>query len=197
MKNKHKIASLVAGVIAVGSVVTPALALAQTASSSIVQSTPSANAHAKLFTKKEMASRAKSINGTVVSVSGSTITLADKKNTTYTIDTTNAKLTGEGIPNTLVLSDILINDKISVRGSVNGTNISAISISDKSLVERTVFSGKVTAISGTSITLTKNKKTYTVDANSAILTKGFGKNAKIVSLSNVAVGDRLTAVKNH
>ena len=69
------------------------------------------------------------------------------------------------------------------------------SIADKSFFDRTVFSGKVTAVNGTTITLVKNKTTtYTVNAGSATLTKGFGKNAKPITVADVAVGDRLTVI---
>ena len=193
MKNKHKIVSFVAGAMAVGAVIAPSFAFAQTGSSTEQQTKNKPSSYSKLFTKQGMASQAKSINGIVTSISGSTITLTDKKNNVYTVDASNAKFGGEGIRNTLTIASILPNDKISVRGTVNGTTITASMISDISYVARTVFSGKVTAISGSTITLVKNKNvTYTVNAGSATLTKGFGKNAKTILASDVVVGDRLT-----
>ena len=188
-------ASIVAGVIAVGTVVTPAFVLAQTTGASIVQPNTGTNANGKLFTKKSMHSRAKGIQGTVVSISGSIISLTNKKNVTYTVDATNAKFGGEGIRNSFTLANLLVNDKISVRGTINGTNITATSITDKSLFGRTVFSGKVTAVTGSTITLVNHKTlTYTVNVGSATLTKGFGKNAKTILFSDVVVGDRLTVI---
>ena len=193
-KNKHKIVSFVAGAMAVGAVMAPSFAFAQT-STSTDQAKTRQSSYAKLFTKQEMTTRAnaKGVTGTVVSVSGATITLTDKKGTTYTVDTTNAKFAGEGLINSFSLANIVPNDKISVRGTISGTTIVATSVSDTSYIARTVFSGKVTAVSGSTITLVKNKNvTYTVDVGSATLTKGFGKNAKTISATDVVVGDRLT-----
>jgi hypothetical protein len=193
-KNKHKIVSFVAGAMAVGSVIAPSFAFAQSGSTT-EKNKPEMSFHGNMFTKKDMASRAHSTNGTVVSIAGSIITMTDKKGTTYTVDATNAKFASEGIRSTLSLSNILVGDKISVRGTLSGTNIAAVSIADKSFFDRTVFSGKVTAVNGTTITLVKNKTTtYTVNAGSATLTKGFGKNAKSITLADVAVGDRLTVI---
>lgn len=193
-KNKHKIVSFVAGAMAVGSVIAPGFAFAQTGTSTD-QNKPQSSNHGKSFTRQEMVSHARGINGTVVSISGSIITITDKKGTTYTVDATSAKYTSEGPGNFLTFSGIQVGDKIMVRGVTTGTNIVATSISDSSFVARTVFSGKVTAITGTTITLVKNKTvTYTVDASTATLTKGFGKNAKTISASDVVVGDRLTII---
>ena len=194
MKNKHKIVSFVAGAMAVGAVIAPSFAFAQTDTSSN-QAKTGTSSHSNLFTKKAMVSGAKNINGTVVSVTGSIITITDKKNTTYTVDATNAKYMAGGAGDFLTLSSILPSDKISVRGTITGTNVVATSISDSSFVARTVFSGKVTAVTGSTITLVKNKTvTYTVNVGSATLTKGFGKNAKTILASDVVVGDRLTVI---
>ena len=149
-----------------------------------------------MFKRTEMVARAgKGVTGTVVSVSGSTITLTDKKDVTYTIDVSGAKFQGGMMGNALVLADILSGDKIQVRGTISGTNVTATVVSDKSYMDRTVFSGKVTAIDGSTITLTKNKNTVlTVNVGSATLTKGFGKSAKTIAASDVVVGDKLTVI---
>ena len=177
--------------MAVGAVIAPSFAFAQTNN----EQTKAGTSVQSKFTRKAMHSNAKGIHGTVVSISGSIITLTNKKNVTYTIDATNAKFGSEGIGNTLTLASLLVNDKISVHGTISGTNVTATSISDRSLFERTVFSGKVTAVSGTTITLVNNKTvSYTVNVGSATLKKGFGKNAKTILFSDVVVGDRLTVV---
>ena len=194
MKNKHKIVSLVAGAIALGSVVTPALAQTQ-APSSVVGNTKTGPSAGKMFTRGEMVARAsRGVNGTVVSVSGNSITLTDRKDTTYTVDTTNAKFSG-GLDETFSIANILPGDKIRVNGTINGTTVTGTAVMDASYMARTVFSGKVTAINGTTVTLMKNKSvTLTVDASSATFKKGFGKNAKTIAASDIAVGDRLTVV---
>jgi len=189
---------MVAGALAIGSVIAPSFAFAQSAGTSTEQTSVIAGAQGnKTFTKKDMLARAsRGVSGTVTAISGSVITINNSKKTaTYTIDTTGATFDGGMTGNSLTLSNILVGDKINVKGTVTGTNISASSISDLSYIARTVFSGKVTAVSGSTITLVKNKNvTYTVDVGSATFKKGFGKNAKTISASDVSVGDRLTVV---
>lgn len=194
MKNKHKIVTLVAGVFAVGAIMAPSFAFAQSIDTASTSTNAQVESHQK-HSFKHGAHAGQSINGTVVSVSGYTITLTNKKNITYTIDATNAKFAGREIGNAFTLASILPNDKISVRGTVSGTNVVAASISDRSFIGRTVFPGKVIAVSGSTITLVKDKNTtYTVDVGSATLTKGFGKNSKTISVSDISVGDRLAAI---
>ena len=187
---------MVAGALAIGSVIAPSFAFAQATGASTEQSSALTDSHGKTFTKKDMLSRAsRGISGTVTSISGAVITVTAKKNVTYTIDTTSAKFVGGMMGDSLTLSNILTGDRINARGALTGTNLAATSISDMSYIARTVFSGKVTAVSGSTITLVKNKNvTYTVSVGSATLKKGFGKNAKTISASSVAVGDRLTVV---
>ena len=196
MKNKHKIVTLVAGVIAVGSVLAPSLAFAQandmTASSSSI--------HSRIETSgkslsKNRAQNNRAINGKVVSVNGSIISLVNKKGVTYTVDATNATFTGKEIGNAFTLASIVPNDEITVKGTITGTNVVATSISDKSYAARTVFPGKVVSVNGSTITLMKDKNTtYTVNVGSATLTKGFGKNSKTISISDIVVGDRLAVI---
>ncbi len=186
---------MVAGAMALGAVIAPSFAFAQT-STSTPESQAGMSVHSKTFTRKEMVARAgRGVSGTVVSVNGSSIVITDRKNTTYTVDATNAKFGGMGVENSLTLAGILVGDKINARGTISGTTVSALSISDMSYVARTVFSGKVTAINGTSITLSqKNNTSLTVNVGSATVTKGFGKNAKTIAIGDIVVGDRLTAI---
>ena len=196
MKNKHKIVTLVAGVIAVGSVIAPTFAFAQ----GVEASASSSSLHSQIemggkSLSKNHAQNNRTVNGKVVSVNGSIITLTNKKNVVYTIDATNAKFAGKEIGDAFTLASILPNDEISVRGTVTGTNVVATSISDKSYTDRTIFPGKVVSVSGSTITLMKDKNTtYTVNVGSATVTKGFGKNSKTISISDIAVGDRLAVI---
>ena len=80
MKNKHKIVTLVAGVIAVGSVIAPSFAFAQVSDSRMNSS--SVNDHNDSMGKSLFKNRmhvGRGINGKVISVSGSIITLCKQK----------------------------------------------------------------------------------------------------------------------
>lgn len=51
--------------------------------------------------------------GRVASISGSTLTLTDRKGVLYTVNATNAKIVG----------DIKVNDEVSVQGVINAVGI--------------------------------------------------------------------------
>ena len=58
--------------------------------------------------------------------------------------------------------------------------------------------GNVTAISGTSISMTGlDGTTYTVDASSATVAKGIGKDATVGAISSIAVGDKIAVAGTH
>ncbi len=69
------------------------------------------------------------VAGKVSIISGSTITIANSSNITYTIDATNAKVV-QG-KNTIALSNIKIGDQVIVQGTVNGTSVIASTIIDQ------------------------------------------------------------------
>ncbi len=68
------------------------------------------------------------IAGTVSSVSGSVITITNKSNTSYTIETANAKIY-KG-PNIATISDVTVGDSVIAQGSVSGTSITASTVID-------------------------------------------------------------------
>lgn len=70
------------------------------------------------------------IAGTVSTISGNTITITNKGNITYTIDTTNAKIQTNGTTPSTV-SNISVNDNVIVQGTINGTNVTASLIIDQ------------------------------------------------------------------
>ncbi len=70
------------------------------------------------------------IAGTVSSVSGTTITLTNSGNTTYTIDASNAKIQKAGVSSATV-SNVATGDTVLVQGTVNGTSVVATSVLDQ------------------------------------------------------------------
>jgi|GEM_PF-340730 hypothetical protein len=70
------------------------------------------------------------VAGTVSAVSGSTITITNKSNVTYTINATNAKIV-KG-PNTASVSDIVVGDMVVAQGTINGNAVVATSVIDQS-----------------------------------------------------------------
>ncbi len=69
------------------------------------------------------------VAGTVSSISGSTITITNKSNVSYTIDATNAKIV-QG-QNTIAVSNIVVGDMVVIQGTVNGNTIVASSVIDQ------------------------------------------------------------------
>lgn len=69
------------------------------------------------------------VGGTISAISGSTLTLTNKSNITYTIDASSAKITKNGA--TSSLSNISVGDNVIVQGVVNNTSITAASIIDQ------------------------------------------------------------------
>jgi hypothetical protein len=144
--------------------------------------------------------------GKVTAVSGSTITVTDKRTgTSYTVDASNATIqkftpptagttpATKPAPTTISVSDIAVGDNVMVQGTVSGTNIAATKITDGMMMG--MFgrggprgqAGTVSAVNGNTITLTgKDGTTYTIDATSATVKK-----VSDSSVSNIAVGDTL------
>lgn len=146
------------------------------------------------------------VSGTVGTVSGNTFTVTDTKNTVYTVDDTNAKITkgfGKTVQ-TLTAADIKSGDKLVVMGTVSGTAVAATAIIDgvgmmkPSKVGRApgVF-GTVAALNGGSFTIithgrmgksttaTSATKTFTVTTNSSTVV---AKDNQTATLSDLAVG---------
>ncbi len=75
------------------------------------------------------------VAGNVTVVNGATLTITNKSNVTYTIDTTNAKIT-KG-KDTITISGVAVGDAIIVQGTVNGNSIVASSVIDQTTNEKT------------------------------------------------------------
>jgi hypothetical protein len=69
------------------------------------------------------------IAGTISSISGSTLTITNKSNVSYTVDATNAKIV-QG-PNTISISNVATGDMVVVQGTVNGNAVVASSVIDQ------------------------------------------------------------------
>lgn len=69
------------------------------------------------------------IAGTISAVSGASLTVTNKSNVTYTVDTTNAKILAGKTASSL--SDLKVGDAVVVQGTVNGNSIAASSVIDQ------------------------------------------------------------------
>jgi hypothetical protein len=139
------------------------------------------------------------INGTVASISGTTLTVTGNVGpkggtaTTYTVDASGASVVKNGTASTV--SVIIVGDKVMVQGTVTGTNVIAKNIRDgvpQPQIQgngQPIVAGKVTAISGSTITITNTSNvTYTIDATSAKFVVG---GVASPTISNIAVGNNV------
>lgn len=69
------------------------------------------------------------VAGKVTAISGSTITITNSSNVTYTVDATNAKIQKGNALSTI--SNVVIGDMVVVQGTVNNSSITATSIIDQ------------------------------------------------------------------
>ncbi len=172
------------------------------------------NETAKMIIDRSMNGR-NIFSGKVTAVSGSIITIdsmVGKTKNTYMVDASAAVLSkgmGKGTPTTIAITDIAVGDQIFAIGTLSGTNVTATSVRDisrpgmhKNKEENkppmtkpiNLFSGTVTDVTGSTITMTGlNKTVYTVNAATATFTKGMGKDAATITLSDIKVGDRIWA----
>ena len=146
--------------------------------------------------------------GTVTVANGSVLTIdtmVGKTKTSYTVDASSAALLkgmGKGTTATIAITDIKTGDRIFAIGTLSGTNVSATSVRDLGQIPMrnnkppsNMFTGTVTAVGSSTITASGwNKTAYTINAGTAKLTKGMGKDAATIALSDIKVGDRISAV---
>jgi len=69
------------------------------------------------------------VAGTVTAISGASLTITNKSNVTYTIDTTNAKIVED--QNTITISSVAVGDMVVVQGTVSGNSVVASSVIDQ------------------------------------------------------------------
>ena len=70
------------------------------------------------------------VAGKVASVSGTTITVTNSGNATYTIDVSSAKITKPGVSGASA-SNISVGDQVIVQGNISGTSVAASSVMDQ------------------------------------------------------------------
>lgn len=85
------------------------------------------------------------------------------------------------------LSSVLAAEQINY----NGRNDNGLQMRNKPL-----YVGKITAISGNTITIQSHSKdrsevTYTVDASSAKISKGFGSDTQTISITDIVAGESI------
>lgn len=84
------------------------------------------------------------IAGTISAINGASLTVTNKSNVTYTVDTTNAKIL---LGNTASsLSSVKVGDAVVVQGTVNGNSIAASSVIDQAApagqtTHKSIFAG--------------------------------------------------------
>lgn len=144
-------------------------------------------------TSTERGMRGPRVGGEITAISGSTLTLTDKRSgTSYTVETSGATVVKDGA--SAELSSFAVGDHVMVEGAIDGTTVTATNIFGG--VPHGGFGkrgrghgvmGEVTAVDGSTITVTgMDGTTYTVNAGDASvkrMTEG--------SLSDIAVGDRI------
>jgi hypothetical protein len=69
------------------------------------------------------------VAGSITVINGSTLTVTNASNVTYTIDASNATIVKSGITSTI--ANIAVGDNIIAQGTVNGTSVTATSIIDQ------------------------------------------------------------------
>lgn len=141
--------------------------------------------------------------GSVTAASGNTLTVTDRNNTVFTVDTTNAKITKGFGPNatTITLGDIKVGDMVAVRGTVSGNAVAATNIETgmpmRGPMDKDVnhVGGNVTAVNGNSFTVerpafgnTTAKETFTVNTSG---TTTFTKDGNTATLGDVVVGSHV------
>lgn len=69
------------------------------------------------------------IAGSIASISGTTLTVTNASNITYTVDATSATIVKNGTSTTF--SNVATGDRVIIQGTVNGTSVTASSIIDQ------------------------------------------------------------------
>ena len=70
------------------------------------------------------------VAGSVITINGNIITITNKSNVTYTVDTANSKFVISGI-NSPTISNISVGDNLVIQGTTNGTSVTASSVIDQ------------------------------------------------------------------
>jgi hypothetical protein len=169
------------------------------ASAASIGSTVTSGTHTKSTIHRPGTFKGKGVVGTVNSVSGTLITITNKAGVVYTIDSSNATITKDGVTSTL--ASIAIGNTIFAQGTVTGTHVVAISINDGkmrgkgftsgALAYKPMVSGTVSSVRGNIISVTgKDSVLYTVDGtNAKVMKSSIGSKPVTLTVSNILVGD--------
>jgi len=79
------------------------------------------------------------VGGSVSAVNGSTLTVTNKSNVTYSVDASNAAVVKNNATSTL--ASILSGDNVIVQGTVNGTSVTASTVIDQGVAKTPSSSG--------------------------------------------------------
>jgi hypothetical protein len=140
---------------------------------------------------KEYLRHAPGVAGTVTSVTGTSIIISAKNNTTYSIDTSGAKIFKNR--NTVITpADVKTGDKIMAQGTFDGTKVLATTVFDgKGVIDKKHngsfpgVMGIVNSVSPTLLTVTtKDNVVYTVK-----ITASTKIDKKTSNITDIAIGD--------
>jgi hypothetical protein len=136
------------------------------------------------------------INGKVTAIDDNILTVVGApKNTSYSVDISDAKITKSPSNDTVALSasDIKVNDIVRIMGKVSGTSVTATAVII-SMPPSSSTPGIVTSVDGFGFTIDKNvggknqPVAYTVNINES--TK-FIQAGKTVTIDDIKVGDKV------
>jgi len=74
--------------------------------------------------------------GTVTAINGSTVTITNKSNVSYTINVAGATVTKNG--DTSTVSNVTVGDTVLAQGTINGTSVTAVSLTDSATASTNV-----------------------------------------------------------
>ena len=69
------------------------------------------------------------VGGTVTSVTGSTLSITNKSNATFSVDATSATIMKAGATSTI--ASVVVGDEVIVQGTINGSAVTASSVIDQ------------------------------------------------------------------
>jgi hypothetical protein len=69
------------------------------------------------------------VAGKVTAINGTSLSITNASNVSYTVDATNAKIVRR--QNTIAITNIAVGDSVTVQGTVNGSSITASSVIDQ------------------------------------------------------------------
>lgn len=143
----------------------------------------------------ERSERGPHVGGEITAISGTTLTVSDKRSgTSYTVETSGATVMKDGA--SAELSNFTVGDHVMAVGTMSGTTLTATKVFGG--MPKGSFGGhghgrghgvmgEVTAVNGSTITVTGMDGTsYTVNADGASV-----KRVAEGSLSDIVVGDRI------